>query len=319
MPAELTWLGHASWQLKTGQHTILVDPFLDDSPTAPVKAKDVAADFILVSHGHFDHIADAAKIANRTGATVVSNYEITTWLAKQHGVKNTVGGNLGGGANLPFGRVKLTLAFHSSSLPDGSQRRQPVRILADADERREDLFRLRHGPVRRHDTDRRRRARSGRAADRRSVHDGAGRRAGGGQAAEAEEGRAVALQHLAADRAGREEVGRAGAGGDDERGDRVDAGGDGEIVMERSMQMERSARVRSTKCETVSMVLRHCCVAAWHFLGEALEAQTLLRWKLKAGESFGVVIRQETDSQVAFGGEIGDDEDRRGDCDWVGR
>jgi L-ascorbate metabolism protein UlaG (beta-lactamase superfamily) len=129
MPVTLTWLGHASWQLRTERHTILVDPFLDDSPNAPVKANDVAADFILVSHGHFDHIADAAKIANRTGATVVSNYEITTWLAKQHEVKNTVGGNLGGGADLAFGRVKLTLAFHSSSLPDGSNGGNPCGFL----------------------------------------------------------------------------------------------------------------------------------------------------------------------------------------------
>jgi L-ascorbate metabolism protein UlaG (beta-lactamase superfamily) len=125
MPCELTWLGHASWQLKTPEHTILVDPFLDDSPTAPVKSAQVQADFILVSHGHYDHIADAAKIANRTGATVVSNYEITTWLAKQHHVRNTLGGNLGGGAELPFGRVKLTLAFHSSALPDGSNGGNP--------------------------------------------------------------------------------------------------------------------------------------------------------------------------------------------------
>ena len=84
---------------------------------------------IVLTHGHFDHIADSAKIANRTGATVVSNYEITTWLAKQHGVKNTVGGNLGGGASLPFGRVKLTLAFHSSSLPDGSNGGNPCGFL----------------------------------------------------------------------------------------------------------------------------------------------------------------------------------------------
>ena len=125
----LTWLGHATWQLKTDQHTILVDPFLDDSPTAPLKAADVQADFILVSHGHFDHVADAAKIANRTGAIVVSNYEITTWLARQHSVKNTIGGNLGGGVELPFGRVKLTLAFHSSSLPDGSNGGNPCGFL----------------------------------------------------------------------------------------------------------------------------------------------------------------------------------------------
>jgi L-ascorbate metabolism protein UlaG (beta-lactamase superfamily) len=128
MPS-LTWLGHASWQLKTEKHTILIDPFLDDSPTAPIKANDVAADFILVSHGHYDHIADAAKIANRTGATVVSNYEITSWLTKNHGVTSTVGGNLGGGVDLPFGRVKLTLAFHSSSLPDGGNGGNPCGFL----------------------------------------------------------------------------------------------------------------------------------------------------------------------------------------------
>lgn len=119
MSTQLTWLGHATWQLKTERHTLLVDPFLDDNPTATVKAKDVAADFILCSHGHFDHVADAAKIANRTGATIVSNYEICEWFAKQ-GVKNTLGMNLGGSASLPFGNVKLTLAFHSSQLPDGS-------------------------------------------------------------------------------------------------------------------------------------------------------------------------------------------------------
>jgi L-ascorbate metabolism protein UlaG (beta-lactamase superfamily) len=129
MPTELTWLGHASWQVKTAQHTILIDPFLDDSPTAPVKSDKVQADFILVSHGHYDHIADAAKIANRSGATVVSNYEITTWLTKQHQVKNTVGGNLGGGTMLPIGRVQLTLAFHSSSLPDGSNGGNPCGFL----------------------------------------------------------------------------------------------------------------------------------------------------------------------------------------------
>src|SRR4051812_48130649 len=128
MPS-LTWLGHASWELKTQQHTLLIDPFLDDSRTAPIKAKDVAADFILVSHGHFDHIADAATIANRTGGTVVANSGISTWPTKHHGVKTTVGGNLGGGANLPFGRVKLTLAFHSSSLPDGSNGGNPFGFL----------------------------------------------------------------------------------------------------------------------------------------------------------------------------------------------
>jgi L-ascorbate metabolism protein UlaG (beta-lactamase superfamily) len=119
MSTTLTWLGHATWQLQTQKHTLLIDPFLDDNPSATAKSQDMGADFILCSHGHFDHVADAAKIANRTGATIISNYEICEWFAKQ-GVKNTLGMNLGGSASLPFGQVKLTIAFHSSQLPDGA-------------------------------------------------------------------------------------------------------------------------------------------------------------------------------------------------------
>lgn len=120
MTTELTWLGHGSWSLRIGQDRVLLDPFLDESPTAPVKAADVEADYVLVSHGHFDHVSDVAAIANRTGATVVANFEIAQWFATQHGVKSTVGMNLGGELSLPFGTVKLTVAWHSSQLPDGS-------------------------------------------------------------------------------------------------------------------------------------------------------------------------------------------------------
>jgi L-ascorbate metabolism protein UlaG (beta-lactamase superfamily) len=125
---ELTWLGHSCWSIKTDKHTILVDPFLDDSPTAPVKSADVNPDFILITHGHFDHITDAAKIAKRTCATVVCNYEISEWLSKQ-GVKNVLGMNHGGATSLPFGRVKLTIAYHSSVLPDGTYGGNPAGFL----------------------------------------------------------------------------------------------------------------------------------------------------------------------------------------------
>ena len=107
---------------------LLVDPFLDDSPTAPIKADAAKADFILITHGHFDHIADAVKIAKRTGATTVSNFEISQWLGKQ-GVQNTIGMNLGGAVTLPFGRVKMIVAHHSSSLPDGSYGGNPAGYL----------------------------------------------------------------------------------------------------------------------------------------------------------------------------------------------
>ncbi len=118
---EITWLGHSCFSLETGDSTVLVDPFLNDSPVAPAKADDVAADCILVTHGHFDHVADVASIALRTGATVVANFEIGEWLKKQ-GVaeEKVVAMNLGGGIDLPFGHVKMTIAHHSSGLPDGA-------------------------------------------------------------------------------------------------------------------------------------------------------------------------------------------------------
>jgi L-ascorbate metabolism protein UlaG (beta-lactamase superfamily) len=116
---EITWLGHSCFWIATGKHNVLVDPFLDDSPTAPIKSDAVQADFILITHGHFDHISDAVKIAKRTGATTVSNFEISQWLGKQ-GVANAVGMNHGGATNLPFGNVKFTIAYHSSVLPDGT-------------------------------------------------------------------------------------------------------------------------------------------------------------------------------------------------------
>ena len=120
MAVELTWLGHATWLVSTGEHRILLDPFLDDSPTAPIKAAEAEADFILVSHGHFDHIADVANIANRTGAQVYAVYEIADWLGKNHSVENANGMNIGGAIELPFGKIKMVPAVHSSGLPDGS-------------------------------------------------------------------------------------------------------------------------------------------------------------------------------------------------------
>jgi len=124
MATTLRWLGHNTWLVETGGKKLIVDPFLNDSPTAPIKADEVQADFVLVSHGHFDHVADAASIAKRNKATVVSSFEICEWLGNQ-GVESTQPMNLGGAIELPFGRVKLTLAHHSSVLPDGTSGGNP--------------------------------------------------------------------------------------------------------------------------------------------------------------------------------------------------
>ncbi len=119
MAITVTWLGHACWLIDTGRNTLLVDPFLDDNPAAACKAADVEADFVLVTHGHGDHVADAAAICRRTGATLVANYEICEWHAGR-GVEKAEPMNLGGQIELPFGRVKMTIAHHSSTMPDGA-------------------------------------------------------------------------------------------------------------------------------------------------------------------------------------------------------
>jgi L-ascorbate metabolism protein UlaG (beta-lactamase superfamily) len=121
MSTNLTWLGHNAWLIETAGKAILLDPFLNDSPTSPVKADDIKADYILLSHGHGDHLGDTISIAKRTGATVLTNFEVGEWL-KRNGVATdkVIGMNPGGGSSQGFGQVRFTIAHHSSSMPDGS-------------------------------------------------------------------------------------------------------------------------------------------------------------------------------------------------------
>ena len=130
MITRIRWLGHSAIALETAGNHILIDPFLSGQNKPPIRADDVAADFILISHGHEDHVGDSVAIAKRTGATVICNYEISLWLQRQ-GVKKVHGQQHGGGFNHPFGRVKLTLAFHGSALPDGSYGGNPCGFLID--------------------------------------------------------------------------------------------------------------------------------------------------------------------------------------------
>ena len=131
MSTRVRWLGHSCLLFESdGQH-VLIDPFLTGNPKAAAKADEVPADLILISHGHGDHVGDAVAIAQRTGATVLTNYEIGNWLQQApRGLTKVHGLQHGGGFTFPNGiRVKLTLAFHGSALPDGSNGGNPCGFL----------------------------------------------------------------------------------------------------------------------------------------------------------------------------------------------
>lgn len=131
MSIKYTFVGHGTHLLNIDGKNIVIDPFFTSNPATDVAADSVAADFILVSHGHGDHIEDAVAIAQRTGAKVISNFEIVNWLQNQ-GIENAHPQHIGGGFTHEFGHVKLTIAHHGSGLPDGSYGGNPAGLLITA-------------------------------------------------------------------------------------------------------------------------------------------------------------------------------------------
>jgi L-ascorbate metabolism protein UlaG (beta-lactamase superfamily) len=117
---KVTYYGQSAFLMELGGASLLFDPFITGNPKAPkIDLKTLKPDYILVSHGHGDHIGDTVAIAKNSGATVVCNFEIANWLNKQ-GVEKTIDLNIGGGRDFDFGRVQLVPAWHSSDLPDGT-------------------------------------------------------------------------------------------------------------------------------------------------------------------------------------------------------
>ncbi len=115
----ITFLGHASLSIEIDSYTILVDPFISENPKAShIDINTIKADYILVTHAHFDHIADVEAIAKRTNAIIVSNYEIVTHYQKLGYKGHPM--NHGGNWKFDFGNVKYVNAIHTSSFPDGS-------------------------------------------------------------------------------------------------------------------------------------------------------------------------------------------------------
>src|SRR5256714_8552858 len=129
---KLTYYGHACFSVEAGGKTLLFDPFITPNPLAKeIDAGKIAADFILVAHGHGDHLADVVDIARRTGARVIAPLEVGSWFEGK-GLTNVQAMNHGGAAKTNFGRVKLTVAIHSSSMPDGSYGGNPCGFVIES-------------------------------------------------------------------------------------------------------------------------------------------------------------------------------------------
>lgn len=122
---KLRFLGHATVYVEINGKKILFDPFITPNELAKdIDVNSIDADYIFVSHGHEDHIADVESIAKRTGATIVSNFEIVTWFNKK-GCENIHPMNHGGKWEFDFGTVKYVNAIHSSAMPDGASGGNP--------------------------------------------------------------------------------------------------------------------------------------------------------------------------------------------------
>lgn len=131
---KITYYGHSCFGIEVSGKHLLFDPFITPNEKAKhIDVSSIPADYILLSHGHGDHVADAAAIAKRTGAKIVGAFEVVSWMANQ-GAENGHGMNHGGKWKFDFGTVKCVNAVHSSSMPDGSYGGNPMGFYITTDE-----------------------------------------------------------------------------------------------------------------------------------------------------------------------------------------
>jgi L-ascorbate metabolism protein UlaG (beta-lactamase superfamily) len=124
---KIKYFSHSAFQINTNGINIIIDPFLDDNPTSPVKSGDVSADFIILTHAHGDHIGDAFKIAKRNNSTFICVNELADYcISKGFKAHNM---HIGGGHDFSFGHLKFTIAHHGSKTPDNQYAGEPAGVI----------------------------------------------------------------------------------------------------------------------------------------------------------------------------------------------
>jgi L-ascorbate metabolism protein UlaG (beta-lactamase superfamily) len=124
---KLTYYGHSAFRCDDGTTSLVIDPFLNENPVSPVKAKDVKADYVVLTHGHGDHFGDSIEIARRNNATVIAVNELANYCANHEVKAHNM--HIGGGYNFPFGRLKFTIAHHGSAANDFTYLGNPAGVV----------------------------------------------------------------------------------------------------------------------------------------------------------------------------------------------
>ncbi len=123
----LTYLSHSAFLLNDGTSSVIIDPFLTGNPNAPMRADEVKADFVVLTHAHGDHLGDGIEIARRNGATLIAVNELANYAASKGANAHNM--HIGGSWNFPFGRLKFTIAHHGSASPDGTYMGNPAGVV----------------------------------------------------------------------------------------------------------------------------------------------------------------------------------------------
>jgi L-ascorbate metabolism protein UlaG (beta-lactamase superfamily) len=124
---KVTYFGHSCFQLDDGEHKVIIDPFITGNPQAPVAASQIDVDYIILTHGHGDHLGDSLDIAKRCDATIITTNELANYVASQGAKAHNM--HIGGGYNFPFGRVKFTIAHHGSAGANNEYLGEPAGVV----------------------------------------------------------------------------------------------------------------------------------------------------------------------------------------------